>query len=84
MTDKPPHLTVIHGTPAPDTPEDRRRRRVKAMPRVQSQIMCHRCGGMEFIQTLSGPLLKDGKVTGGIKILLCAACFMRGERVVVK
>lgn len=79
------HLfTVISGTPAPDTPRERARKRVKAMPRTECQLMCQRCGAMEFIETLAGPIVLNGNVQGGTKILLCAACFMRGERVVVK
>lgn len=46
--------------------------------------MCHRCGAMEFIETIAGPIVVKGKVQGGTKCLLCAACFMRGERVMVK
>jgi hypothetical protein len=74
---------VIEGTPAPDTPVERVRKRVRAMAKPPCMIQCHRCGGREVIETKTGVLLKNGKPTGGTKQLLCALCFMRGERVVI-
>ena len=53
------------------------------MPRPPSMIRCHRCGGAEVIQTKIGMMYKDGKAVGGTKQLLCALCFMLGERVVL-
>lgn len=38
---------------------------------------------MEVIETKTGVTIKAGKASGGTKQLLCASCFMRGERVVV-
>lgn len=80
MTDKP-RFHVIHGTPAPETPVEQVRKRVRAMPRPATMIQCHRCGGREVIETKTGMLMKDGKPTGGTKSLLCVACLLRGERV---
>lgn len=81
MTDKHP-FTVIEGTPPPDTPKQRVLDRVKAS-RPADIVSCHRCGGMEVIETKTGVTIKAGKKSGGTKQLLCASCFMRGERVVV-
>ncbi|MBN7822176.1 hypothetical protein [Bowmanella yangjiangensis] len=81
MTDKPT-FTVINGTPPPDTPKQRVLDRVKAS-RPADFVSCHRCGGMEVIETKTGVTIKAGKKSGGTKQLLCASCFMRGERVVI-
>lgn len=84
MTERRFH--VIDGTPPPEpaTPADEVRRvvreRQKPLPRM---IQCHRCGGREVFETRIGMLYKNGKPTGGTKQLLCAGCFMRGERVVL-
>ncbi len=58
-------------------------KRARSMPRPPSMICCHRCGGAEVIQTKIGMMYKDGKATGGTRQILCALCFMRGERVVL-
>lgn len=81
MTDRP-KFHVITGTPAPDNPTERVRKRVRktAVPLI---VQCHRCGGREVIETKIGVVMKDGKPSGGTKQLLCAACFMKGERVVI-
>lgn len=82
MTDKP-RFHVIQGTPAPDTPAEQVRKRVRAMPKPATMVQCHRCGGREVIETKIGVMMKNGKPTGGTKQLLCAQCFMKGDRVVV-
>ena len=82
MTDKP-RLHVITGTPAPETPKEQAMQRARSMPRPPSMISCHRCGGAEVIQTKIGMMYKDGKATGGTRQILCALCFMKGERVVL-
>ncbi|MGQ7956505.1 hypothetical protein ACUTAF_02090 [Pseudomonas sp. SP16.1] len=82
MTDKP-RLHVIEGTPAPDTAQEQVRKRVRATEKPATMIQCHRCGGREVIETKIGVMLKNGKTTGGTKQLICACCFMKGERVVV-
>lgn len=82
MTDKP-KLHVITGTPAPDTPKEQAMKLVREMPRPATMIRCHRCGGAEVFQTKIGMMYKDGKAVGGTKQLLCALCFMKGERVVL-
>lgn len=76
MSDKP-SLHVIQGTPAPDTPAEQVRKRVRAMPKPATMVQCHRCGRREVV------LMKDGKPTGGTKALLCVGCLLKGERVVL-
>ncbi len=44
MTDKP-RFHVIDGTAPPDTPAEQVRRRVRAMPKPEAMVQCHRCGG---------------------------------------
>jgi len=82
MNDKPT-FHVINGTPAPDTPRERAMKRARSMPRPAEMIRCHRCGGAEVFQTKIGMMYKDGKATGGTKQVLCALCFMNGQRVVI-
>lgn len=80
MTDR--RLTVIDGTPPPDTPKQRVIERIKKA-RPEYLVSCHRCGCIEVIETKTGMIIKNGKPTGGTKQLLCAMCFMKGERVVL-
>ena len=80
MTDR--RFTVIEGTPPPDTPVQRVKNRVKASA-PSYMVSCPRCGGMEVFETKTGVVMKNGKPTGGTKQLLCAMCFMKGERVVL-
>lgn len=82
MTDKP-KLHLIQGTPAPDTPTEQVRKRVRAMPKPATMVQCHRCGGREVIETKIGVLMRDGKPTGGTKQLLCVGCLLNGERVLL-
>lgn len=78
-----PRLTLIPGTPAPDTPAQRVRERVKKMPKPADMAQCPRCGGREFLTTKTGVLLKAGKATGGTPNLICVHCLARGERIVI-
>lgn len=81
MTER--RFTVIEGSKPPDTPAEQVRKRVRAMPKPADMIQCHRCGGREVIETKIGMVLRNGKASGGTKQILCALCFMRGERVVL-
>lgn len=67
-----PKLTLIQGTPAPDSRKERVRKRVRKSAR--DWPCCPRCGGRETI-TAS---------IGNVKNKLCVLCLMRGERVVVE
>lgn len=78
-----PKLTVIDGTPAPDTPAERVRKRMRATDKPAAMIQCHRCGGREVIETKVGMLFKNGRAQGGTKSILCATCHRNGERVVL-
>ncbi|RJG10922.1 hypothetical protein D3879_14680 [Pseudomonas cavernicola] len=82
MTDKP-RLHVIQGTPAPDTPSEQVRKRVRAMDKPATMLQCDRCGGREVIEAKIGVMIKNGKPTGGTKALLCVGCLLNGERVVM-
>lgn len=76
-------LIVIDGTPPPDSPKQRAADRVKAMPKPASMLQCHRCGCREVLELKTGVLYHGGKTKGGTKAIVCAACFMKGERVVL-
>lgn len=80
MTDKP-KLHLIQGTLAPDTPADKVRKRVRAMPKPPTMVQCHRCGRREVIETRIGVLMKNGKPAGGTKTMICVGCLLKGERV---
>jgi hypothetical protein len=58
------------------------RQRRKSIPRPVALLEC-RCGCQELIQTRIGVLFKNGKASGGTTQWICAACLMRGERVIV-
>jgi hypothetical protein len=76
-----PRLTLIPQTPAPDTPAQRVRDRVKKMPKPAHMAQCPRCGGREFLTTKTGVLVKAGKPTGGTPNLICVHCLTKGERI---
>ncbi|WP_432755536.1 hypothetical protein [Pseudomonas sp. WMBT8] len=61
MTDKL-KLHLIQGTPAPDTPAEQVRKRVRAMPKPATMVQCHRCGGREVSETKIGVLMKNGRL----------------------
>lgn len=82
MGDKP-RLHLIQGTPAPDTPAEQVRKRIRAMPKPATMVQCHRCGGREVIETKIGVLMRNGKSTGGTRQLLCVGCLLRGDRVLL-
>lgn len=74
---------VIDGTPPPDTREQRVVDRIKAAPKPADLIQCHRCGCREVLPLTTGAVLKNGKVSGGTTVHVCASCYMKGERVVL-
>jgi hypothetical protein len=76
-------FTVIPGTPPPDTPKQRVINRLKAIERPPEILECPRCAGREVLELRSGVTHKDGKISGGIKTVVCATCFLKGERVVL-
>lgn len=80
---KPPHLQIVDVTPLPDTPKERVLKRVRAHAKPKYMLSCHRCGGREVIVAKIGVMYRDGKAIGGTQSILCAACFMRGQRVVL-
>lgn len=64
------------------SPVEKVRQRVKSAPKPTAMLQC-RCGSREMIETKTGVLLIGGKPTGGTKQIICAACMLKGERVVV-
>lgn len=77
------HLVPDAAKPV-ETPADKVRKRVRSYAKPKGMIQCHKCGGREVIETKTGVMTADGrKYSGGTKGLLCANCFMKGERVVL-
>jgi len=75
-------LHLIPGTPAPDTPAEQVRKRLRAT-KPGEMLQCPRCAGREVLVSLTGAIIKGGKVSGGTKQWLCATCHRKGERVVL-
>lgn len=76
MTERPT-FHVIHGTPAPDTAQEKVRKRVRAMPKPPGMPQCVRCGGREYIEA------KIGAGKTATKQKLCVICLMQGQRIVM-
>lgn len=76
-------LKLIPGTPPPDTPKQRVIDRLKAAPKPGDMLECPRCASREVLTLTLGALLKGGKMVGGTKQIVCASCFMNGERIVL-
>jgi hypothetical protein len=72
-------LRVVPPTPAPAG--EKVRQRIKSA--TPACIVECRCGSREVIEVRTGVLYVAGKTKGGTKQLLCAACFRKGERVVL-
>lgn len=78
-------LHLVPDAPKPaETERDRILKRVKSYPKPKDMIQCHKCGGREVFETRIGVFSTGRSWKGGSKVLLCALCFMRGERVVLK
>lgn len=78
-------LHLVPDAPKPaETEKDRIRKRIKALPKPQDMVQCGRCGGREVFETRVGVFETAKSWKGGTKVLLCALCFMRGERIVLK
>lgn len=76
-----PRLKLVPAAAA--SPAEKVRQRVRAMPKPAALLQCNRCGGREMIETKIGMLFSGGQASGGTKQTLCAACLLKGERVVV-
>lgn len=77
MTFKP---RIVPATPEP--PAEQVKRRVRAMPKPAAMLQC-RCGCRDMLEVRTGVMLVDGQPKGGESQFLCAACFLKGDRVVV-
>lgn len=73
-------LTIIHGTSPPDTPKQRVIDKIKAPGVV---LECPRCAGRDTLEVTNGVMVKNRKVVGGTKMIVCAHCYVKGERVVL-
>jgi transcription elongation factor Elf1 len=70
--DEKPKLTVIRGTPAPDTPKERVRKELRKT-RVPHIPQCPRCESRTFVIVQ----------TADTKQKACAFCFMKSELVIM-
>lgn len=71
---------IIDGTPSPDTPKERVRKRVRAARKLKGVPQCPKCGGRESVKTeIAGPPGTRPTVQD-----LCVACLLRGERRVIR
>lgn len=76
-------FTVIDGGPAPDTPKERRRKRIIAdcPPEL---VRCPRCSGNEVEWKILGMFWSATKrPVGGQKQLVCSTCERNGQRTVI-
>lgn len=76
----PSRLRIVPAAPVPA--KERVRQRIKAMDKPAAMLEC-RCGSRELIEVRTGVLLQAGKTKGGTRQLLCAACLVKGDRVIV-
>jgi hypothetical protein len=76
-----PKLTLVPSKPP--GPAEAVRLRVKKAPKPAAMLQCNRCGGREVLELKTGVMLEDGKPKGGTKQLVCATCYMKGDRVVL-
>lgn len=77
-------LHVITGTPAPDTPAERQRKRLVKAGTESGCLSCPRCGSLALTEVRTGMRPgSTGKPVGGTKQWICAMCQMKGEWVVV-
>lgn len=75
-----PKLAIV--PPSAPSPAEKVRQRVRAMPKPASLLQC-RCGCRELMEVRSGVEFYNGKARGGTKQMICLACMLKGERVVV-
>lgn len=77
-------LHLVPDAPKPaETEKDKIIKKIKSYPKPAEMVQCHRCAGREVIETKVGVLSTAKGWKGGTKVLLCALCFMRGERTVL-
>lgn len=76
-------LKLIHGTKPPDTPKQRVIDGIRRMPKPPTVLQCPRCGGRDVLELRTGAMVRNRKVVGGTKQVVCAHCYMKGERVML-
>lgn len=81
MTEKPDHpFAVINGTPAPDTPDERRNARMRATGEATGCWCCPSCGSLTFVEVRNA-VPKKRAFGAGTKLKACAMCLMKGRLV---
>jgi hypothetical protein len=78
----PLHLVPLP-EPEPESPGKAIRRRLVRAAKDAGMVTCPRCAGIEALETRVGVRLINGKPRGGTKVLICATCQRKGERVVI-
>lgn len=77
-------LTLV---PPPTAPRDKKVERIAKIKREAppSLLQCplRTCLSTSFIEERTGVMLRNGKASGGTKVLICAMCMTRGKRTVV-
>ncbi|KAF1045614.1 hypothetical protein [Xylophilus sp.] len=68
-----PKFRVIDGTPAPDTPAEKQRERIRKMA-YKHMPSCTSCGGSEYITAR----------IGNVRSKLCVICLTQGRRRVME
>ncbi len=74
-------LRIVPTVPAPEpTEQQKMHQRLKAMPKPEGMVQCHRCGGRTVMSTWNGSMIKDGRYKAGtvIEDKICYGCHMRG------
>lgn len=73
----------LHLIPSIEKPSEGKNSRRRRASKPAEMLQCPRCAGREVIVSTIGVLLRDGKLTGGTKQVLCVGCLTNGERVVL-
>lgn len=71
---------MLKSVPFSLPPETEKRRQKISKP---SHTLQCRCGSIDVLEIKSGVVLKHGKPSGGTKQIVCASCYLKGDRVVL-
>lgn len=74
-------LKLVPPTPEPEPTPRQKIARGLAEKTPAYMLICRRCSGAEFIETVTGVEVKGGKHRLGTKTKLCLHCLLKGERV---
>ena len=76
-------LHLVPPAPEPEKPGRATKQRLAKLAKAAGMLTCHRCAGIEVMETKVGVRMVAGKPRGGTKQLICATCLRNGERVVL-